>query len=381
MLLFALLLAAPWLMGAAAPSRDLEAVRKKIASEKKGLSELKAKEGSVLQSLVKISGELGKRNRDLKAADAKLSSIAHELESMRAEAERIARSVALRQEILQRRAVALYRWQRGGSPLTILNGAESLGEFLQRRHYLRAALTFDQELVARWQEEGQRQELVLKGLAEKKTELDDQKQVLGAAKEAVRQEAEKKKVLLASLRQEKELRAKALREMEAVALRLQKMLDELSRQAIAKPHQTPMPSSGAGLEALRGRLEWPVKGAITAPFGKFKHPEVAAEIIRQGIDIDAPFGEAIKAVEKGRVVYANRFAGYGNLVILDHGERYYTIYGHLAEMVKKNGDEVRRGEVLGRVGDSDSIGGAKLYFELRKDGRSVDPVPWLSVKQ
>lgn len=368
-------------MGAAAPSRDLEAVRKKIASEKKGLSELKAKEGSVIQSLVKISSELGKRNRELKAADAKLSSIAHELESMRGEAQRIARSIALRQEILRRRAVALYRWQRGGSALTILNGAESLGDFLQRRHYLQAALAFDQELVAQLQEEGQRQELLLKGLTEKKAALDDQKQVLGAAKEAVRQEAEKKKVLLASLRQEKELRAKALREMEAMALRLQKMLDELSRQAVAKPHETHGPSSGAGLEALRGRLEWPVKGAITAPFGKFKHPEVAAEIIRHGIDIDAPFGEAIKAVEKGRVVYANRFAGYGNMVILDHGERYYTIYGHLAEMVKKNGDEVRRGEVLGRVGDSDSIGGAKLYFELRKDGRSVDPVPWLSVKQ
>jgi septal ring factor EnvC (AmiA/AmiB activator) len=76
------------------------------------------------------------------------------------------------------------------------------------------------------------------------------------------------------------------------------------------------------------------------------------------------------------VVYADRFSGYGRMVIVDHGERYYTIYGHLSEIIKKTGDEVRRGEVLGRVGDSDSLAGSNLYFEIRKDGRSVDPLPW-----
>ena len=100
------------------------------------------------------------------------------------------------------------------------------------------------------------------------------------------------------------------------------------------------------------------------------------EIVRKGVDIEAPLGEGIQAIEKGRVVYADRFSGYGRMVIVDHGERYYTIYGHLSEIIKKMGDEVRRGEVLGRVGDSDSVEGAKLYFELRKDGRSVDPIPW-----
>jgi septal ring factor EnvC (AmiA/AmiB activator) len=64
------------------------------------------------------------------------------------------------------------------------------------------------------------------------------------------------------------------------------------------------------------------------------------------------------------------------MVILDHGERYYTIYAHLSEIVIKNGEDVKRGDILGRVGDSDSLSGAKLYFELRKDGRSVDPLPW-----
>jgi septal ring factor EnvC (AmiA/AmiB activator) len=165
--------------------------------------------------------------------------------------------------------------------------------------------------------------------------------------------------------------------MEAAAQRLEKMMDEIARRAMIKPRQPPSaPSTGVGLEALRGKLDWPVHGSVSAPFGKYKHPEFAAEIFRKGIDIDAPIGEEIRAVEKGTVVYADRFSGYGKMVIVDHGERYYTIYGHLSEMLKKSGDEVRRGEVVGRAGDSDSLAGSKLYFEMRKDGRSLDPVPW-----
>jgi murein hydrolase activator len=155
------------------------------------------------------------------------------------------------------------------------------------------------------------------------------------------------------------------------------MLEEISRRAVIKPRDTlPPPTTGAGLEAMRGRLDWPVRGEVSAPFGKFKHPEFAAEIIRNGIDIDAPMGEEIKSVEKGRIVYADRFSGYGRMVIVDHGERYFTIYGHLSEIFRKNGDEIKKGEVIGRVGDSGTLAGSKLYFEMRKDGRSLDPVPW-----
>jgi septal ring factor EnvC (AmiA/AmiB activator) len=376
--LFVWLLAAPTLVGAAAPANDLEGIKKKIANEKKGLSELKVKEGSVRQSLSKIDSDLKKRNRELKSANAKLASIRGELETIQAQAEELDRAMALRQKDFARRAAALYRWRRAGSSMALLKGAQSLGNFLQRAHYLQAALTFDQDLLAQLREASQRQALAHQALSDKKAELDGQNKALGAAQEAVRQEAEKKKILLASLRQEQQTRSKALREMEAAALRLQKMLDEISRRAVVKPSELPeRPSAGVGLDAGRGRLEWPVQGKVIAPFGKYKHPEFGAEIIRKGIDIDAPAGEAIHAIERGRVIYASAFSGYGNMVIVDHGARYYSIYGHLGEMMKKSGDELRRGEVLGRVGVGDAPSGAKLYFEMRKDGRSVDPLAWL----
>jgi septal ring factor EnvC (AmiA/AmiB activator) len=191
----------------------------------------------------------------------------------------------------------------------------------------------------------------------------------------VRKEAEKKRQILASLRREKDTRARALKELEQAALRLQKMMDELSRKATANKSQKP--PAGAGLDGLRGKLEWPVRGAVTSAFGKSKHPEFAVEVFRKGIEIEAPLGQEIKVVEKGRVAFADRLTGYGRMVIVDHGERFFTVYAHLSEIFKKNGDEIGRGEVLGLVGDSDSLAGAKLYFEMRRDGRSVDPMPWL----
>jgi septal ring factor EnvC (AmiA/AmiB activator) len=375
-LMLALVAAAPVLFGAAA-NRDLESIKKQIESQKQDLHRLQDKETSVVDSLGKIQSELEKRGKEIKAATANLAVIGDELRVKRTEAERLAGSAVQRREMLHKRAAALYRWQRAGGTLILFNGDLSPTSLMQRQHYLAAALSYDRDLLAKLDEESHRQSVLQEELAQKRAELAEQKQALADANQAIRQEAQKKQVLLTSLRREKSTRLRALKEMEVAAQRLEKMMEEISRRALVKPRELPAPSSsGSGLEALRGRLDWPVRGQVTAPFGKYKHPEFSAEVLRKGIDIEAPVGEAIRAVEKGRVVYADRFSGYGKMVILDHGERYYTIYGHLSEILKKTGEGVSRGEALGRVGDSDSLAGAKLYFEIRKDGHSLDPEPW-----
>jgi septal ring factor EnvC (AmiA/AmiB activator) len=232
-------------------------------------------------------------------------------------------------------------------------------------------------LIAQLNHETQQRHELAKTLELKKQQLDGERQTLAQAKESVRKEAQNKKILLASLRHEKESRIRAVKELEAAALRLQKMMEEISRRAAKRP---PDIQPGVGLAALRGKLDWPVKGDLISGFGKARHPEVAAEVFHNGIDIEAPVGEEVRAVEKGTVVFADRFSGYGKMVILDHGERYYTIYAHLSEILKRNGESVKRGEVLGKAGDSDSLSGSNLYFEMRKDGRSIDPVPWFAKK-
>jgi murein hydrolase activator len=354
--------------------KDLEGVKKKIEKEKQGITQVEKKEGSVLQSLGKIEGELERNTQQLSNAHARLTSVVAEMRQRQRESQKIAKSILQRKELLQRRAVALYRWQRGGSPFVIFNGDVSLAGVMQRKRYLASTVAFDRELIQGLLEEGSRYELLKEELARKKEELDQQRRTLAEVKESTAKEAEKKRELLASLRREKESRLRAVKELEQAALRLQKMMDEISRASARKPQEL---SPGPGLDARRGKLEWPLKGQVMGGYGRTRHREFSEEVFRKGLDIEARVGDPIRAVEKGRVVFAERFSGYGKMVILDHGDRLHTIYAHLSEFLKKNGDSVERGEAIALAGDSDSLAGAKLYFEMRKDGKSIDPLPWL----
>jgi septal ring factor EnvC (AmiA/AmiB activator) len=129
--------------------------------------------------------------------------------------------------------------------------------------------------------------------------------------------------------------------------------------------------------ALRGRLTWPVSGRVVGEFGPQVHPRFGTKTFRNGIDIEVSQGTAIVAPFPGHVVYSGWFRGYGNLVILDHGNEYFTLYGHAAEIKVNEGDDVRQGQPIATVGDSGSLGGPHLYFEVRHQGKPQDPVTWL----
>ena len=356
---------------AAEAEKDLEGIKKKMAKEKQEITKVQKKEGSVLQSLEKIEETLEGKNAELKRVNSKLEAILADMQKKQDEAEKIASSLRARRELLKRRSRALYKWQRSGSPFVLLNGSLSVTELMQRKRYLQLTLAYDQDLVKFLRGESARREAVGKELARKRAGVDEQRRALVEIQESIRLEREKKKEVLSSLRREKDAHVRALKELEQAALRLQKMMDEISRKSVVQPAP-----AGVGFEAMRGKLDLPVRGEVMGGFGKTRHPEFSAELFRKGIDIEAPIGEEIRAVEAGKVVFADRFSGYGRMIIVDHGQRYYSVYAHLSDLIKKTGEPVQKGEPIGLVGDSDSLAGARLYFEIRKDGKPVDPLPW-----
>ena len=121
----------------------------------------------------------------------------------------------------------------------------------------------------------------------------------------------------------------------------------------------------------------PVKGKIVSLFGKFKNTQYQVLNFRSGIEIQTERGEPIQAVYAGKILYADWFKGYGNMIIIDHGESFYTVYAHIEEIFKAAGDVVETGEVMATVGDTGSITGSKLYFEVRHHGKPLDPMQWL----
>lgn len=131
-----------------------------------------------------------------------------------------------------------------------------------------------------------------------------------------------------------------------------------------------------GFAAQRGRLATPVRGEIVGQFGRHKHPEFNSYTFSNGISIAAPQGSEIRSVFDGQVIFADYFKGYGNMVIIDHGGGYFSLYGHASRISKKVGSQVGRNDVIAGVGDLDSTRGPMLYFELRHQGKPIDPSPW-----
>jgi len=129
------------------------------------------------------------------------------------------------------------------------------------------------------------------------------------------------------------------------------------------------------LAPFRGALEWPVDGRLTGRFGQPGN-RLGGSAVRNGIEISASVGAPVRAVHGGTVAHADPFTGFGNLVILDHGGNHYSLYGYLGAIAVAAGQAVESGTELGQVGPSPA-GPPALYFEMRIDGRSVDPVQWL----
>jgi septal ring factor EnvC (AmiA/AmiB activator) len=130
------------------------------------------------------------------------------------------------------------------------------------------------------------------------------------------------------------------------------------------------------IRAFRGDLPWPLRGDVVQRFGRVPAGRFGTTIVRNGIEVAGREGADVGAVHEGTVAYAAPFTGFGTLVIVDHGQTAFTLYGYLAEAVVSAGTNVSRGTVLGTLGQSPS-GGAALYFEVRIDGRPVDPLQWL----
>ena len=136
--------------------------------------------------------------------------------------------------------------------------------------------------------------------------------------------------------------------------------------------------SGTGLDISdkKGRLSLPVKGKILYKFGRLKDKQFASFIVHNGINIRVRTGMSVRSVFDGKVLYTGELEGYGNLVIIGHGKDYHSLYGHLDRIYVKQNQVVQTGDIIGLSGDTGSLIGETLYFEMRKNGKPIEPVRW-----
>jgi septal ring factor EnvC (AmiA/AmiB activator) len=211
------------------------------------------------------------------------------------------------------------------------------------------------------------------------------KATISAKKQEIEEEKQNKTVYLSQVREDKKGYIASLKDLQVNARRLQVMVERLEarnrksytkkKSNVGSDNALPLiPDKGFGSQ--KGRLAIPVKGEIVDRFGRHKHPDFNSYTVSNGISIVSPLGTEIHAVYDGQVIYADYFKGYGNMIIVDHGGGFFSLYAHAAKISKRVGANVARNDILASVGDVDSPRGSMLYFEIRYQGKPIDPAPW-----
>jgi len=159
-------------------------------------------------------------------------------------------------------------------------------------------------------------------------------------------------------------------ELEEKAKRLERLLDFLSQQQKGS-------APAVDVRAYQGALAWPTQGKIVERFGLQRNAKFSTVTFNNGMKIAAPPGGEVRAVFVGTVLFSQWFKGYGNLIILDHGNRVFSLYGNVKSAAVAVGDHVNAGQAIAGVGESEEARSGYLYFEIRRDNKPEDPQKWL----
>ena len=352
----------------ASRNSDLDRIRGDIARMKTRLDELRKKTQTAEQEVESAQLEVDVRSRELELAiEAQAVLESDRLATERQIGEIIPKIDAQRAE-LRKRLAALYRLGRLSYVRLFLDMEQrdpTVG--LSMLSYL---VEHDARVVAKYQETTRQLTIQRQEFEAKKTQLAQVRRDVEARRREVVRAYRQKEKLLASLRVQASGSELQLAELEEKATRLERLLTLLASQKGAM-----IPK--ADVREVRGALAWPVKGAVIERFGRQRNPKFATVTNNNGIRIAAPAGTPVEAVFQGTVLFSQWFKGYGNLIILDHGNRVFSLYGNVKAPAVAVGDLVTTGQPIAGVGESEEAAAGHLYFEVRQNNRPEDPQKWL----
>lgn len=349
---------------------ELNQLKAKLNTVRQEIKDLEKQKVGTLAHIDKIDEGINltiKYIDELNAQEALEKSKVAELEM---EIARLESKMRLKKSDMQTRIVRLYKW-KPFYKMNLLFSAKSLPQVLSSSYYLQLLTKEDQRAFFEFEHDWKRYLLDKELRKELILTLEGRKRDREDELARLNDERKKKNQILNEVAKKEDKKRALEKELKSAQRKLEDLIVSLERQ------REKISTGTNYLETNRGKLSWPCRGSIVTNFGKVIHPKYNTTTKNNGIDISTNYGDNVYAVAPGKVVYADRFMGYGNLVLVDHLDGYYSLYGHLAEMLVNTGDEITGGRIIGRVGESGSLSGPILHFELRKDGKPVDPMAYL----
>jgi murein DD-endopeptidase MepM/ murein hydrolase activator NlpD len=347
--------------------REQQKIKRQMELQQKQLEEKEAEKKTYIGQLNKLESDMAEVQEDLDSLAKQLKDAENQVAITSQELAQKEEELNQRMSVFSQRVKEVYI-NGQVSYLEVAFQATSVSDFLSRFDLLEELVEQDVEMLAELEAE-------INEVEEKKATLEKQRNRIAEIKKST----EKKEKLLAAKQEEKK---QWIEQVEQDKKEVEKALDELERlsaQIAAQIKKIQEERARNSQNKFNGVFSWPTPGytMITSEFGYRIHPILKTNRMHTGIDIGAPAGTEIKAVANGTVIFAGWLGAYGNATVIDHGSGISSMYAHQSSILVKENQDVKKGDVIGKVGSTGWSTGAHLHFEVRKNGDPINPWNYL----
>lgn len=351
----------------------LRKIRDEINRVEKEIKTNEKQESSELYRLSNLDLEIDMTQSIIRNLKTEQKQKEGEIAKIEQDLETTKRELAQLKKLFSKRLVYIYKYGRM-KDLELLLTARSINDGLLWLEYQKRLSENDYRNYVKIKEKqaqiARNRDLLTIELGEKRKLLAEK---IGKEQKLKRDKSKRQKILI-SIRHNTSLLRDQLADKEKAAEEIRKLIFQLEQS----PQEQPLLPPETLFADLHGRMLWPTTGKIVTRFGKYKHPELKTVTENIGIEIEAPLGSPVKAVASGKVTAITWQRGRGTIVIVSHYGGYYSVYTHLEEIRVDLLEQVEMGQVIGTVGESGSIKGPILHFEIWKGTEKLDPEDWLA---
>jgi septal ring factor EnvC (AmiA/AmiB activator) len=365
-----------------AKRREIDAIQRQARENRARAKELQGKETQALGQLKRTDRELRSTRGRLQNLSRRRRNLGQQLELTRGDLQLSIQSLGSARERLRRRLRSIYK-MGPARELEVMLSNQSFAQLMARWDFLLMVAEQDRQLVEDVRERKERVESLETRLQGHLSQIERTTRQTTSENQRLARLREQRAGQVSSIQTQRQNYEAAAAELERSARALQRLLVQLeqrrkSRDVQRRAEGRPAAPFSGDFAKGEGELEWPVRGPVIGRFGPETHPRFGTTINNNGVDIAAAIGSPVQAVARGSVEYTSEdFASYGPIIILNHGDGFMTLYAHLSEILVNVGQEIAAGQIVGRVGDTGSLKGSILHFEVRKGGTALNPQDWL----
>ncbi|MGH8752637.1 MAG: murein hydrolase activator EnvC family protein [Burkholderiales bacterium] len=368
----------------AAPKDELKQLRSRIEGLQKELADAEESKSDAADSLRESERAISEANRKLYDLNRQQREINASLASLQSQSGQTDSGMRTQQALLEKLLYQLYLGQQLDYLALLLNGQDP-NQVARQLYYYSYISRARADFIAKLRENLNELNILTSQTRVKSNELKEIQTEQAAQKRLLEKEKLTHQQVLASVSRQISQQQREIGTLQRNERRLTRLVEKLAKILSEKKpppklsnYQLPDSSLDANpFQQLKGKLSLPVKGELANRFGS---PRTDSGLTWKGLFILSPSGQEVRAISAGQVVFADWLRGFGNLIILDHGTGYMSLYGNNETLYKQVGDYIRGGDTIATVGNSGGNVESGLYFEMRHQGKPIDPLTWATVK-